>query len=78
MTKERNIIMTVLVQACCAAPVIVYYILIPQFLFLAINRYFSTFIEDVKMVVKKFDNKENDDLKAKFVEMVNLHSRSLE
>ncbi|XP_055321791.1 odorant receptor 2a-like [Sitodiplosis mosellana] len=70
--------MTVVVQTCCAAPVIVYYILIPQFLFLAINRYFHTFIEDVEMVIKRFDKKENRDLKGNFVEMINLHSKSLE
>lgn len=79
MTKERNVIITVVIQACCAAPIIVYFILIPQFLFLAINRYFSIFIEDVKMIIKKFDKKEkNVNLKANFIEMVNLHSRSLQ
>lgn len=77
MTKERNIIITVFIQACCAAPVIVYYILIPQFLFFAIVRYFFTFIEDVKTVIKKFDSKCLN-IKTKFIEMINLHDQSLE
>lgn len=78
MTKERNVILIVIIQACCAAPVIVYYILIPQFLFLAINRYFSTFVDDIKMIIKKLDMDQNVDHKANFVEMVDLHSKSLQ
>lgn len=78
MTNEPNIILTVFLQACCAAPVILYFILIPQFLFFAITRYFDTFIEDVKMVITRFDAIECVNIKSKLVEMINLHWKSLE
>lgn len=77
MTKEWNVIFTVFIQACCAAPAIVIFILMPEFLFLAINRYFSTLIEDVKEVIKGFDHNRNVHLERSFIEMVNLHRRSL-
>lgn len=77
ITSERNLILTVTLQACYAAPIILYFILIPQFLFFAITYYFNAFIEDVKMTIKKFDSKDCGDIKSVFVEMCNLHWNSL-
>lgn len=78
MSKERNVVLTVIFQCCWAAPTILFLILVPQFLFVAMTQYFSTLIGDVKMVIGKFDYENLVTIKKKFSEMINLHWISLE
>lgn len=73
LAKAKNAVPTIVIQ-CAAALILVYGIQIPQFLFVAICHYFSTLMDDVKSVIKRFDrNSSFDDL----VEMVTLHRDSL-
>lgn len=73
LAKAKNAVLTLVIQ-CAAALILVYGIQIPQFLFVAICHYFSTLMDDVKSVIKRFDrNSSFDDL----VEMVTLHRDSL-
>lgn len=75
MTKESNVILTVMIQ-CCAAPIVVYFIMIPEFFFLAISKYFNNLIDDVKNTIENF-NQTSQTLTDAFIEMINLHERSL-
>lgn len=74
IAKAKNAVPAIVIQ-CAAALILVYGIQIPQFLFVAICHYFSTLMDDVKSMIKRFDrNSSFDDL----VEMVTLHRDSLE
>lgn len=78
MSKEQNIVLTVIFQCYWAAPTILFLILVPQFFFVAITQYFSALIEDVKVVIKRFSSDNITNLKEKFSEMIDLHWESLE
>lgn len=73
---EAKYAIPVLLMQCIGAPSLVYIIQIPQFLFIAISRYFSTLMDDVKSVIKRLDRNcgKPDDL----IEMVTVHRESLE
>lgn len=77
MDVERNVIITVVIQ-CCAAVSVVYNILVPQFFFYGVLRYESTFIEDIKSMIRKFDQRTEDGgLKRRIVEMIQIHNATL-
>lgn len=77
MTIEQNVILTTTFQCWWAAPCIIFLILVPQFLFYAMTRYFDTLIEDVKAVIGKFNHENVVELQEKLIEMVDLHWQSL-
>lgn len=76
MANERNMIFTVLLQYYDGF-FILYLILVPQFLFMGMLHYFSTLIEDTKQVVQRFNFKFPMELVNNFIEMIDLHQKSL-
>lgn len=77
MTKLRNRIFSSLIQHFLVIPTTLYNILSTLFLFFAIAQFFSTFIEDVKELIKKLDRLDRFKLGGGFVEMIYLHRTSL-
>lgn len=63
-----------------AAISVVMLILSPQFIFFAIIRFESTFVEDIKMIFKSLEaipTEEELELKEKLIEAISLHRNLL-
>lgn len=77
MSIDRNMAISVLFQ-CFATPALIYFMIVPQLLFMAISLYFETMIDDMKAIIDKFDYHDIPKLKLDFTETINLHTDSLE
>lgn len=76
MAREKNVMLTALLQSF-EATVLIYLLLVPQFLFVAISRYFATLIEDAKISIQDIKFTCNAKLMENFAKVINLHARSL-
>lgn len=77
MSIGRNMAFSALFQ-CFATPFMIYFMIIPQLLFMALSFYFATMIEDVKTIIHQFDYKDIPKLRSDFTRMIQLHLDSLE
>lgn len=76
MMNLRNIMLTILLQ-WYEVTVACHLLLMPQFLFLAISRYFDTLIEDATVLTQNFNFKRRIKLLEDFTELIQLHENSL-
>lgn len=74
MSVERNIIIIAIIQSFTVVPSVCYSILSSQFLFYSIVQFVYTFIEDVKLMMKKYDVR---NVKQDFIGMINFHRATL-
>lgn len=77
MSVDRNMALSVLLQ-CFSTPALIYFMIVPQFLFMAISQYFTTLIDDVTAVINNFNYEDIFKLNENFTEMIILHTESLE
>lgn len=77
MSNDRNMALSVLFQ-CFGTPALIYFMIVPQLLFMSISFYFTTIVEDINAVINKFDYEDFSQLKKDFTEMIGLHTESLE
>lgn len=78
ITIERNKILTFFLQSWCGALALTYFVLVSESLFSAMLRYFSTFIDDVKDIINEFEHHNFQKLKNDFIDVINLHWKSIE
>lgn len=71
MGNEKHLIFLILAQFV-AASIIVWNILVPQFIFMAIVQFEAAFVDDIKLMLQAFHKLPEHQLKNKLVEVVNL------
>lgn len=77
MSTDRNMALSILFQ-CFGTPALIYFMIVPQLLFMAISLYFNTLINDVKAIIHNFDYTDTSKLHQEFIEVIKLHAASLE